>query len=270
MPRQLSRQQCARRTEIISHQGLTLRELRAIQNIGFPEDRCSGVRDRQRWDCEQETPKGLVKRTRLQACAPVLGRVMPDPEAGASDSGPLTLHYPHPEERVFARLEGWPPCAEIQPSRRRARGAAPQGEDSYSGSARPISTRVGIAPQCRNIMRPRGFGDARQARFFQFPVDLKRGPVGPADHGQSAKGTRDCDNGHRSILLNHASRPLLPLSRRVRLAAIVFCETKWRSFCFDFRRTDLHIARKRNVKTRISPRSPEFRAPKSLHPASPR
>ena len=129
-------------SQIVSHCGLKLWELQAIQIIGLLKIG-SGVRDCQRWDRERCAPKGSVQPTRLQACSPVLSGSCPTPRPAQVILGlnqcaitrrvgkgacavptvlrracnrwarcalPTLRRYtclPHPEERARARLEGW-------------------------------------------------------------------------------------------------------------------------------------------------------------------
>jgi hypothetical protein len=77
-----------RGSEIVSYCGLKLWELQAIQIIGFLKIG-SGVRDCQRWDREHGMSKGSVEPNPPPSLLAGPQWVMPDPEAGASDSGPL-------------------------------------------------------------------------------------------------------------------------------------------------------------------------------------
>ena len=146
-------------SEIVSHCGLKLWELRAIQIIGFLKIG-SGVRDRQQWDRERCAPKGSVQPTHLQACSPVAG-AMPRPE--------------NRRDRSVSRQAKF--------HRKRATNCAGR-------SARPIGTGARIAAQGRNLLRARGLGYACQPRLFQFMVNALRRSIRPADHGKPTQGTR--------------------------------------------------------------------------------
>src|SRR5690242_13727275 len=102
-----------------------------------------------------------------------------------------------------------------------------------------------------------GLGDARQAHLLQLLVDLDSGLVGPADHGKPAQHARESDERrHRSILVE-CSAPTHILAQtgpRRNWLALKFPWTKWRG--------------RTRARTRISPKSPAFRPPRSARPAA--